>query len=507
MSLATLTSPCAHFLGGPGTVLPRRVESLLSWSLALSCLLVSGYHYLVETYVKPQAQWILHRLRTRCGILCPRPHEPTGIEPTFPCWLPLMTYTRAELDRATPMERWVQMVALLRTLQRSNRGNGSRDNDSIDGISDDELVDWIRGHEILRRLVSLAMRPHTTAIRENVPHLFLQRQIVRIWPRLLSLPTVVLEDDNFSQSCDISLIVPCYKELVSDIAQKLSYALDHCAKPQRVQLIIVWAGPDAPHIELQTMLSLPSPTTNESGSSDQCRSSWCKVDILHFYPESGRGPCLNFGATRAIGRILCFCHSDTKLPHHWDAKIWHTLQDNKAPRSNACAFGFGIDANTTLLPGIYSPPGIRAVEATANLRCRLWSLPYADQCLSMRTKDFWYLGGFPHQCFMEDYELVALLRRRTRLLPKFRQSEDAGLPQDEVLTIVPGAPALCSPRRWQKYGVLYVTFTNSKLVNLYARGTSPDELYRLYYGQSLPIIAPVSPWELELQTLLGRQSP
>jgi hypothetical protein len=494
MSLSALT-PCATFLGGPGTKLPRRVESLLSWSLALSCLFVSGYHYLVETYVKPHAQWILHRLLT----------TPRGMETTFPCWLPLMTYSRAELDRATPTERWVQMVALLRTLQQSNQGNGSTNNDSIEGISDDELVDWIRGHEILRRLVSLAMRPHTNAFRENGPRL-LHRQLVRIWPRLLTLPSMTL-DDNHSrqQSFDISLIVPCYKELVSDIAQKLCFAIYHCANPQRVQLIIVWAGPDAPNVELQAMLSLPTPATTDGGKSDHYRSSWGKVDILHFCPESGRGPCMNFGAAHANGHILSFCHSDTKLPQHWDAKIWHTLQDNKAPRSNACAFGFGIDANTTQLSGIYSPPGIRAVETTANLRCRLWSLPYGDQCLSLRTKDFWYLGGFPHQCFMEDYELVALLRRRTRL-PKFQPPKEAVLPQDEVLTIVPGAPALCSPRRWQKYGVLYVTFTNSKLVNLYASGTSPDELYRLYYGQSLPIIAPMSPWELELQTLIGRQS-
>lgn len=78
---------------------------------------------------------------------------------------------------------------------------------------------------------------------------------------------------------------------------------------------------------------------------------------------------------------------------------------------------------------------------------------------------------------MEDYELVSLLRQRVAVGSHYGISE--------ALEIIPGAPALCSPRRWQKYGVFFVTWTNSSLVNLYARGVVPERIYELYYGQSL----------------------
>jgi len=77
---------------------------------------------------------------------------------------------------------------------------------------------------------------------------------------------------------------------------------------------------------------------------------------------------------------------------------------------------------------------------------------------------------------MQDYELVALLRKRAALL-------DDGHGPGEALKIIPGEPALCSPRRWQKFGVLFVTFMNSKFVNLYSGGLGPDQLYVLYYGR------------------------
>jgi len=100
---------------------------------------------------------------------------------------------------------------------------------------------------------------------------------------------------------------------------------------------------------------------------------------------------------------------------------------------------------------------------------------------------------------MEDYVLVALLRKRSALLPKL------GVAQRERLQILGGPPALCSPRRWQKFGVLYVTWMNSKFVNLYARGLHPDDLFRLYYGAPPPAREQeMSPWEVELQELLAK---
>mmetsp|Transcript_33920 Transcript_33920/g.41590 ORF Transcript_33920/g.41590 Transcript_33920/m.41590 type:complete len:93 (+) Transcript_33920:531-809(+) len=88
---------------------------------------------------------------------------------------------------------------------------------------------------------------------------------------------------------------------------------------------------------------------------------------------------------------------------------------------------------------------------------------------------------------MEDYELVSLFRTRAALLG-----------EDELKMFTEGT-AFCSPRRWQKFGVLYVTFMNSKFVNLYAGGMAADDLYRVYYGRMPPVRKwAVSFWEAEL---------
>ena len=309
--------------------------------------------------------------------------------------------------------------------------------------------------------------------------------------------------------------------------QTLILAVANSERPDRVQLVLVLAGGVQSSSTTTTTTtmdkqSLFATTRITAPTTDYYAQKLGDFKVVEFLEESGRGPCLNFGAAQADGAIYAFCHSDTRLPHHWDTKLIQTLYHHNtqggggARRTNSCAYGFGIDTSKEGLKGGPCPPGIGAVQTTANLRCRLWSLPYGDQCLSLRADDFRYLGGFPHQCFMEDYELIALLRKRVRLLPTFRRaivaatttttvSNKAAEPsqiEDETLTIVPGAPALCSPRRWQRFGVVYVTYTNSKLVNLYAGGMTPDELYGLYYGHALAVVAPMSPWEIELDKLL-----
>jgi hypothetical protein len=141
------------------------------------------------------------------------------------------------------------------------------------------------------------------------------------------------------------------------------------------------------------------------------------------------------------------------------------------------------------------PPGIKAVETTANWRTHMYSLPYGDQALSIPSVIFQYLGGFPDQCLMEDYELISLLRRRAALLPQW------GVKEKEHIVIIGGTPALCSPRRWQKFGVLYVTFMNSRLVNLYASGNTPDSIFLHYYGLPPPHrSSSLAPWEEALSS-------
>jgi glycosyltransferase involved in cell wall biosynthesis len=362
----------------------------------------------------------------------------------------------------------------------------------------DALIHILRNDGICRRLVSLAMvsyvktlngRTYKTAIYLEEPELILAKEIADIYPKLLELPSQ-LESSKYKY--DISVIVPAYNEDMSMLKKHLQKSYDTCKNPKRVEIIIVDAG--GGNIDIDEI-------------SIDFQSYWGQVRVISYKDGGGRGPCLNAGAAVALGSILAFVHLDTILPSHWDTSIISTLSHHeKDVRANSCAFGFGIDrsqcsetsSSAFSVTKCTCPPGISAVETTANIRTRLFSLPYGDQCLSISKQVFEYIGGFPDQCLMEDYELVSLLRNRAGLSQYINKEN-----QYEELRIIRGKPALCSPRRWQKFGVLYVTFMNSKFVNLYAGGLDPDDLYRLYYASDPPARASLlSPWETELKRLL-----
>jgi hypothetical protein len=544
-------------IGGPGTMLPRAIESLLSWSFAIACLSVSGYHYIVGTLIGPYRRQIqsliLNESRqesatTSCSTATGSSSSSSSSDTatstmlTLPCWVPLMSYSRGEVDRATPFERYQQFVQVLQT---SGGGNGNGKGEAAVGVGsssinssskespkfkDNELVALIRTNESLRRLASLTMRPsdrHTaTSTRTSadsstspgcdtsqdsqcaVQQTPLGQQLIRIWPRLLELPESGRQQDY---PFAVSLIVPCYREQGSHVRVKLQHALNSSVHPEQIQLVLVDAGKCtdlAAAVSVSNGSDENDDTANNDNHNKSMNRSWGQVKVIEYTSQGGRGPCLNFGAEHAVGRVYAFLHSDTRLPAEWDTKLASifdaggsksddqnsavTAAVSTSVRANSCAFGFGIDTTREGLHGGSLPPGIRAVEVTANLRCQLWSLPYGDQCLCVPATIFDSLGGYPHQCFMEDYEFIALLRKRAALLPTLGAEEEA-------LVIVPGAPALCSPRRWQTFGVLHVTYTNSKLVNLYASGgRTPEQIYELYYGQTPPSAAQLGPWETRL---------
>ena len=368
----------------------------------------------------------------------------------------------------------------------------------------------------------------------------LGQQLIRIWPRLLGLP--LLHDRSNTSNHDsqqmessslngrhaeqsypyeISIIVPCFREQTSLVRQNLAHALKTCVAPERIQLVLVDATNERDENNSNKLTLEGLGLTVEASINSPC---FVNVKIIPYPYSQGRGPSLNLGARHADGRIYSFCHSDTRLPQNWDVRISEMFDETNDTNvlTNSCAFGFGIDTSPQGLNGKPCPVGIRAVERTANLRCKLWSLPYGDQCLSIPAQYFWHLGGFPHQPIMEDYDMIRLLRLRSALMHQFNQqkqdsAQGAHPNRREALKMIPGSPALCSPRRWQRYGVLYVTYTNSKLVNLYAGGTSPEEIYRLYYGpresnsssetearitQDKRTTSFESPWEVELQSKL-----
>lgn len=537
-------TPHVPWLGGPGTILPSAIESIFSWSLCLSCLSISGYHYYKSILVTPMVTkvcaWARSMMRHR--VLCNYPtvdenrnvppsttahttaHKDRTVDFSVPFlryWIPLTTHSRSELQRINPVKAYERLVEVLTILAQ-------RASTSVD--DKDFLLRVCRTNMICRRLASLAMRPYETS-KKHYTMLYLDNEnrpiisaLALLWAELLKLQIPSSMDEFYE--FHISIVIPLYNENSAYIEKQLQLNLQHCSNPSAVEVIIVNASSE--HEDLSNIVDNHEQLRENNKNLGNDGKAWGRIRILSYLQGGGRGPTLNYGAQSATGRILTFCHLDTIMPVQWDEKIKSTLsigmnlgdaqqRDTKDHNilSNACAFSFGI--NTTVKgPGGKMtlvqpfPPGLRAVEFTANMRTHLFSLPYGDQVISLHRTAFEVLGGFPDQCLMEDYELVGLLRKRASMLryfePKRTESKVNKLHDswyNERLRIIEGEPALCSPRRWQKFGVLYVTYMNSKFVNMYASGLHSDDLYRLYYREEPPSRQyDISPWELELDAFL-----
>jgi hypothetical protein len=257
------------WLGGPGTRLPFVVESFLSWAVALSMLSVSGYQYLKTIYVYPI--WNL----VKKTFLLTRSSSTEQHQGALPCWLELTTSSRSEQDKE--IDRYQQFIDYLQETTSK-----------MAGWSNEELVTTIRNSDIARRLVSLALRPGaTTALTKKHQSDDSKQQLLQLWPQLLALPP---PDSPSKFPFDISVILPAYRERGTDVRFKLTRAFHSCHDPSRVEIVVVDAGDCEllkESLETKDMMQLP----------------WGAVKVVTFENGGGRGPCMNYGAAQATGRI------------------------------------------------------------------------------------------------------------------------------------------------------------------------------------------------------------
>jgi rSAM/selenodomain-associated transferase 2 len=187
----------------------------------------------------------------------------------------------------------------------------------------------------------------------------------------------------------------------------------------------------------------------DGGSSDQtvalARGQGFRVESR----PPGRGAQLNYGAGLARGKVLLFLHADTRMPPGFAGMIRQCLSETDAL---AGAFRLAIDQ---------AGPGLKLIELCANLRSRLFQLPYGDQAFFIRRDDFWRLGGFPETPIMEDFLFIRQAGRQGRIVT---------LPQ-AVTT---------SARRWRRLGVLRTTIINQLVLLGFYAGVPLAKLASLY---------------------------
>ena len=363
--------------------------------------------------------------------------------------VPITTTTRSSgKDGVTALDELEKLLVSLAE---------KKDGKDFHKLNDQELTSLIRSNVEARRLASVVMLQLSKLVKKSElkpSSQILLSRMKEIWLELLALPSMNDREYPF----DVSLIVPAYKEKGSIIKSNLLRALKSCHAPEKIQLVLVDAGQN---------------TDIEDAAEFQGDSAkWGNIKLMRFTTGGGRGPCLNFGADHADGKIVTFLHSDNILPDDWDTKVKDCFLEPSLSSSIpiTCAFSFKIDTSNEALDGEACARGLAAAQWLGTVRTTYFRVLYGDSVLSMPASYFRYMGGYPpNQALMEDYEVMDLLRKRVLYL------------EGERVYIDP-SETLISPRRWQQNGVTYVTLFNCLCVYLYQnRGWSPEKLYQFYY--------------------------
>ncbi len=190
----------------------------------------------------------------------------------------------------------------------------------------------------------------------------------------------------------------------------------------------------------------------DGGSSDRTREIAAEAGARVLTSLPGRARQMNAGADAAQAPLLLFLHSDTLVPPGFVTPL---LRCSVRPDFLAASFCLAINE---------AGFGFRLLEQFIHFRAKVLQLPYGDQTLCLRKDIFQYMGGFPDQEFMEDFEFARRLRRRGRI---------------RILK----EKALTSARRWQKGGLFRTTLRNQLAIAGYLLGISAKRL-RTWYQPS-----------------------
>lgn len=185
----------------------------------------------------------------------------------------------------------------------------------------------------------------------------------------------------------------------------------------------------------------------------------------------GRARQQNAGAAAACADILLFLHADTRVPPGYDRAIRKALAD---PAAAAGAFTLAFDRRSV---------GMSVIAKGANLRSRLFQLPYGDQGIFLWAADFKDQGGFPDLPLMDDVVFIRRIKERGR-----------------IVTVA--SKVITSARRFDQLGIMPTWFINQCVLIGFHLGVQPTELARLYRGQ-----ADLSAWIMAMAGSIRRRVP
>ncbi len=186
----------------------------------------------------------------------------------------------------------------------------------------------------------------------------------------------------------------------------------------------------------------------DGGSADKTVELARPFQVRIVSASKNRALQMNEGAAVARGNVLLFLHADTIL----DDGALEAVQDCVKTGYVGGCFTHRIDSERIIY---------RIIEASGNLRARLFRVFYGDQGIFVRKDVFLSIGGFDDVRLFEDVIFSKRLRREGKV---------------KVLR----KKARCSPRRWERQGVVRATLINWLVTIGFVLGISPSRLKRVY---------------------------
>lgn len=184
---------------------------------------------------------------------------------------------------------------------------------------------------------------------------------------------------------------------------------------------------------------------SDGGSDDQTQRLADQSGAVFITGEASRGGQLRRGAEIAKGDWFLFLHADTELSQGWSEVIERHLASNQPGYGKLQFAGGGLAG--------------KVVACWANLRSRLFGLPYGDQTLLIPRSLYQKIGGFQDIPLMEDVAMARSLKGRLAALEY---------------------TARTSPERYKRNGWLRRGGRNIVILTRYLLGASPERLAEAY---------------------------
>ena len=218
----------------------------------------------------------------------------------------------------------------------------------------------------------------------------------------------------------ISVIIPVYNE-----EKTIAQLLDNLCSRKDLEIIVV-----------------------DGQSSDKTQKVIEQYQVKVLSSEKMRAKQCNVGAAQAKGNILVFLHADC-------------LPDRESFKEIRASIDKGFIGGCLRQSIEDDRRAYRFIEASGNLRAKIFKIFYGDQAIFVKRDVFFKIGGFDEVEIFEDVLFSKKLKREGK----------TSLLNNNVYT---------SPRRWIKQGLIKVTFINWFLTLGFFLGLPPRVLRKIY---------------------------